>query len=392
MLQTVNSAAVAMGEKITNPVEAVSVLGLDTIKSLVLCLQVFSQSPPSLPTGITLDDLWRHSFAVGQLSRKIARLHTSDARTASDAFTAGLLHRVGQIVLTTNLAKEYADVVAVSREENRLLHEVEKARLGVTSAQIGAYLLGLWGMPLTLIEADALYNEPDWVTAREFSLLTAVHVADVIAQEDRPLADKVPQSKLNREYMKALKLPEKTEGWRKALAGGQFSSGTDPKSEEQGSTRPPKPVSSSQLLKKSGAPPKSPALMWAVIGIVVVAVGLLAWKQFAGKKVAPTGPGSSATANANTGTDTKSDASATSTQPTEPAETPEEAQAIAKGFDALQIQGIIYSANHPVALINGHPCSLGDKIDGIEITAISRTNVLLTYKNHQKAACLEEVA
>jgi HD-like signal output (HDOD) protein len=161
VLQTVNSAAVAMGEKITNPVEAVSVLGLDTIKSLVLCLQVFSQSAPSLPTGITLDDLWRHSFAVAQLSRKIALLETADARVASDAFTAGLLHRVGQIVLTTNLAKEYSEIIAVAREEKQLLHEVEMSRLGVSSAQIGAYLLGLWGMPLTLIEADALYNNPD---------------------------------------------------------------------------------------------------------------------------------------------------------------------------------------------------------------------------------------
>src|SRR5581483_2439354 len=223
LLQTVNSAAAAVGEKITDPVEAISVLGLDTVKSLVLCLQVFNQSNPSAPAAISLDTLWKHSFSVAQLSRKIAMLHTSDARLASDAFTAGLLHRVGQIVLTTNLSKTYADVVNAACAKEQSLHQVENSRLGVTSAQVGAYLLGLWGMPLPLIEAAALYVDPERATATEFSLLTAVHVADVLAQEDAPLAKGLPAPKLSSGYLKALKLPEKSDAWRKALAGGQFS-------------------------------------------------------------------------------------------------------------------------------------------------------------------------
>jgi cytoskeletal protein RodZ len=184
---------------------------------------------------------------------------------------------------------------------------------------------------------------------------------------------------LNREYLKALKLPEKTEVWRKALAGGQFSSS---KEEEQDSSRPPKPVSSSQLLRKSAAP-KSPALMWTAIAIVVIAVGLVAWKQLAGKSEKTEATPAPVAANTNVGADAKSDTK-TPAQPADPVESPAETQAIEAAFDALQIQGIIYSSSRPVALINGHPCSIGDKINSITLTSITPTNVLLTYKSHQK--------
>jgi HD-like signal output (HDOD) protein/CheY-like chemotaxis protein len=378
VLQTVNSAAAAMGEKITNPVEAVSVLGMDTVKSLVLCLQVFNQSAATLPTGITLDDLWRHSFAVAQLSRKITLLQTSNTRMASDAFTAGLLHRVGQIVLTTNLAKEYAEIVRVSREENQLLHEVEKARLGLTSAQIGAYLLGLWGMPLTLIEADALYNEPELVTAREFSLLTAVHVANVLAQEERPLADKVPVSKLSREYLKALKLPEKSEAWKKALAGGQFSDPSAASEEKEPEREGGERGSPPPLRLKTYTPPKKSNLVWAVVAVVVIAAAFVAWKKFVPvmspkASVAPVATVGTATPDAQIGT--------TSNSTPEPAQEP---PSVTEAFDALQIQGIIYSPSRPVALINTKPVSPGDKINGVTISAITRSNVLVTCEGFQR--------
>jgi HD-like signal output (HDOD) protein len=371
VLQTVNSAAAALGEKITNPVEAVSVLGLDTIKSLVLCLQVFSQSAPALPTGITLDDLWRHSFAVGQLSRKIALLQTSDSKLANDAFTAGLLHRVGQIVLTTNMAREYGEIVAAARQEKQPLHDVEIARLGVSSAQVGAYLLGLWGMPLALIEADALYNEPGRVAAREFSLLTAVHVADVLAQEDRPLAEGLSTPHLNREYLRALGLPDKTDLWRKALVGGQFSSPPPPPPPPEGAeTAAP---SQDLARDKSNSPPR-PAMAWLVIAIVVIALGLLAWKRFS-----PSAPPEKTPFAAGDATVSPTPAG----KPEAPVETDADAQAEAAAFDAIKIQGIIYSSSRPVALINGHPVSPGDKIGGVQIIAINASNVVVSYQGRQ---------
>jgi HD-like signal output (HDOD) protein len=168
LLQMVNSAASGLTERITSPEGAVAFLGLDTVKALVLCLQVFNPGPPRETPNLPLHHLWRHSFAVAQLARKLALLHTDDSRISSDAFAAGLLHRIGQILLVTHLACEYGPILMRAREQHHLLSDEELAHLGVNSNQVGAYLLGLWGMPVPLVEAVALYPTPSLANNREF--------------------------------------------------------------------------------------------------------------------------------------------------------------------------------------------------------------------------------
>ncbi|HWD19535.1 MAG TPA: HDOD domain-containing protein [Verrucomicrobiae bacterium] len=366
ILQTVNSAAAAVGEKITDPIDAVSVLGLDTVKSLVLCLQVFNPSASAPTTGITLDALWRHSFDVAQLSRKIALRYTSDARVASDAFTAGLLHRVGQIVLTTNMAKEYGDIVNEACAEKRPLHEVELEKLGVASAQVGAYLLGLWGMPWPLVEAAALYIEPSRSTGREFSLLTAVHVADALTQEEKPLAEGLPIPKLDRSYLKALKLPEKPDAWRKDLAGGQMTAPVRP--DEPAPKPKPRPAKTS-----SDAP--RPTMAWIAVAALVAAIGLGAWKWYSTPKEQRKIPFLAATPKQESTPDPK-----TAT----PAETTPDAAPDTSALDSIKIQAVIYSAKKPVALINGNPVSPGDRVNGVLISAITSSNVVLSIQGQQR--------
>jgi cytoskeletal protein RodZ len=174
-----------------------------------------------------------------------------------------------------------------------------------------------------------------------------------------------------------LKLPEKSEVWRKALAGGQFSSPQPaPEEKEEAAAS-----STTSLRTKPKGPPKNPALVWVTVAIVVLAVGLGVWKQFSARhephEISPTAP--TGALESEPKTDAKADAPATA-----PVETEAETQAIAAAFDAIQIQGIIYSANRPVALINGHPVSPGDKIDGVTISAINASNVVLTYQGHKK--------
>lgn len=374
LLQTVNSAAAAVGEKITDPVEAVSVLGLDTVKSLVLCLQVFGQSNGAAPAAISLDTLWKHSFHVAQSSRKIAMLHTSDVRVASDAFTAGLLHRVGQIVLTKNMAKSYADIVNTACSKEQPLHTVENSRLGVTSAQVGAYLLGLWGMPLPLIEAAALYADPERATATEFSLLTAVHVADVLAQEDEPLAKGLPTPKLSRSYLRALGLPEKSDAWRKALAGGQFSAAPPPAEtppEERPEPAPARPRPRSRPRADSGGR----SYGWLAMLCVLAVAGYFGWQWYSGRLRSTTKPKSESPS-------AKSAEAAPAPSAAEPA-TASDSQADSVGdgspIETLSVTAIVYSPSKPVALINGHPVSPGDKVNGVTIEAITKTNVTVSY-------------
>jgi len=106
LLQMVNSTLFGLSEKVTDPVHAVSLLGVETVNSLVLCLQVFSQGDEAKQAGLSFEQLWDHSFLVAKWAREIALIESNDAQMANDAFTAGLLHDVGRIVLASNLPRE----------------------------------------------------------------------------------------------------------------------------------------------------------------------------------------------------------------------------------------------------------------------------------------------
>jgi HD-like signal output (HDOD) protein len=138
LLQMVNSPACGLAEKITSPGDAVSMLGVETVKSLVLCLQLFAQSAPAEGASLSLDQLWHDSFLVAKLAAKVVLRCIGSERMASEAYTAGLLHNIGQIVLATNLSREYSSVVETARSLKCPLQEAELKLMGVTSNQVGA--------------------------------------------------------------------------------------------------------------------------------------------------------------------------------------------------------------------------------------------------------------
>jgi HD-like signal output (HDOD) protein len=87
------------------------------------------------PAGFSLDVLQRHSLRTGRLARQFL----SDPRQADDAFTAGVLHDIGKIVLAISLPDRFADITRAVLEHKRPFHLVEADELGVTHAEIGAY-------------------------------------------------------------------------------------------------------------------------------------------------------------------------------------------------------------------------------------------------------------
>jgi putative nucleotidyltransferase with HDIG domain len=217
LLQMVNSAAFALALKITDPVDAVSHLGMETVKSLVLCLQVFTDDESFKQSGMSMEELWEHSLKVAKTAHQIMLQLTSAPRLANDAFTAGLLHDIGRIVLATNLPKVYGDILKSSREGGIPLHIEEIRAFGINHTQVGAYLLGVWGLPVGFVEAAALHHAPSHTDTTEISLLTAVHVANVLAYTDPPLENEIPPPSLDTEYLAKLGLPVELAGWKEFL-------------------------------------------------------------------------------------------------------------------------------------------------------------------------------
>jgi HD-like signal output (HDOD) protein/CheY-like chemotaxis protein len=212
ILQLVNSAFFGLPQPISSPAEAVMYLGLATVRSLVLSLQVFSQfQNPSL-TGFSLDALANHCWITAVLARRVARAQRADDKTMDQCFLAGLLHDVGRIILATGLPEQYARVWNGARQQHLPLWQAEKAEFGATHAEVGAYLLGLWGLPNPVIEAVALQHCPATCLVQEFSPLLAVHVASAFAHEKN--GDPPESICIDMDYLTRLGLADRLTNWR----------------------------------------------------------------------------------------------------------------------------------------------------------------------------------
>src|SRR5687767_155455 len=92
ILKLVNSAFFGVRRTISNPVEAVSLLGLETLMSLALTIQIFSQLDQTEMYNFSPAALWSHSLRVGAFAKRIAQTEEMEPGVVTDSFTAGLLH------------------------------------------------------------------------------------------------------------------------------------------------------------------------------------------------------------------------------------------------------------------------------------------------------------
>jgi HD-like signal output (HDOD) protein len=183
MLQLVNSAFFASAREVTDMLDAAMILGSERIKSLVLLAGVFSQYSEAEGISPSIAALLAHSIRVGIYSRAIALAVTKNAEIAEAAFTAGVLHDVGKIVLAGNMPERYLEVSALRASKELSAKEAEMEVFGATHDHVGACLLAAWGLPLAILEALAWHHEPERSSERTFCLLAAVHAANAFAHE-----------------------------------------------------------------------------------------------------------------------------------------------------------------------------------------------------------------
>lgn len=179
VLQLANSSFFGAREEITNVRQATVNLGSQAILDLVLScgvFEVFGSGPG--PAGLSLEGEQRHALLVGRIARRLV----TEERAAEDAFLTGMLHDVGRLVLATRLPERFDLVHRAAPRSNLPRHALELRVLGVTHADVGAYLLGLWGMPYQVVDAVARHHSLDGPRSAS-GLLTAVHVADDLARE-----------------------------------------------------------------------------------------------------------------------------------------------------------------------------------------------------------------
>lgn len=178
VLHLVNSAFFGLTSQVASPARAVSLLGLDTVRALVLTVGIFDQFKFSGAELAQLEHIYSHSLSVGALAHKYAVELGLAKQMASDALLAGILHDVGKPVMMLQYSGDYQRARELAKSESISFHQAEREILGVTHAEIGAYLISLWGESDVIAEAVAFHHEPSLCVNSDISALTAVHIAN----------------------------------------------------------------------------------------------------------------------------------------------------------------------------------------------------------------------
>jgi HD-like signal output (HDOD) protein/ActR/RegA family two-component response regulator len=207
VLQITNSAFFRLRKPMVRIKDAVTYLGFATVRNLVLSAEIFSQwrGPEGL-SEVDPERLQNHA----QCAAAACKALSGGRASADDAWLAGLLHDIGYWILIQECPKELGLAIELARAEGLPLVECERRITGASHAEIGAYLLGLWGLPYSIIEAVALHHTPGSVAPHGYDLVGALAVSHALldaANAHGILAAAPPDQGVNAEYLASLQAP-----------------------------------------------------------------------------------------------------------------------------------------------------------------------------------------
>ena len=217
ILQLVNSAFFGIGQPIDDIQQATVFLGIENLKSLVLIVGVSEESFGSIVHEFDMDLYSRHSIRVGSISQELTKALGWAGKECQAAFTAGLLHDIGKLVMVTHFSTRYSSVheFRMQTPDTEHTQDLESDRFGLNHAEIGAALIGIWGIPPSIVNAVAYHHKPQEDAETGISLSTIVHIANALAlhnhqEEEGSVFD---SSLLNQKHIRSLGLENQVIEW-----------------------------------------------------------------------------------------------------------------------------------------------------------------------------------
>ncbi len=185
VLQLVNSSFFGMARHISSAREAVVMLGIDIVKTLVLGLEVFSKVSSSALSVIPLEKVHDHGVNAGGIATSIATMEHMEKEDIDNAAIAGILHDLGKLILVEHFPDQYRQVIEIVKQDKLPVFQAETKIFGVSHAEVGAYLMGLWAFPDSVVEAVAYHHCPGEAVCDHFDLCGVIHVADIIEYHEQ---------------------------------------------------------------------------------------------------------------------------------------------------------------------------------------------------------------
>ncbi len=194
MLQIVNSSFFGLRTKITNPVDAVLMLGLNTVKSLVLSIKIFKKLSANISERIATK-LWNHSINVATNNKKIAKHEGIAKKQQYDYFSAGMFLDLGKLFFLAYFPREYELVLNLMEEKGIKQHKAEEEIFGSNNFQVGAYLMSIWGLPGSLVFPCAFNLDYHKHLDGKFNSILSLYFANLFTEENYDLNDELKKIK-----------------------------------------------------------------------------------------------------------------------------------------------------------------------------------------------------
>jgi HD-like signal output (HDOD) protein/ActR/RegA family two-component response regulator len=206
VLQIVNSGFFRTARRITNIEQAVAYLGLNLVRSVLISADVFSKLPEVPRGAVSLSVIQAHASRCAA----VAALLVTDPLLSNDTVLAALTHDIGYWVLAHGCRNELLEARRLAEEASIALDQAERQVLGASHAEIGAYLLGIWGFPGTIVEAVAYHHSPSRVAPQRFDSLAALCIAHALSEPTECQAFAglaIPHSEVAADYVASVNAP-----------------------------------------------------------------------------------------------------------------------------------------------------------------------------------------
>ena len=215
VMQLANSAFFGRSQEVATIPHAVSYLGVDVLKHLVVTAEIFRAFQPRRNIdGFSMDRIQSHSHLVAMIAAQLP-LPKSVVPVAA---VAALLHDAGKLVMASRLPLECERIRRLTTGGHVSFLAAEERVLGASHVEIGAYLLGLWGLPAPVVSAVARHHRPAVEEGDDprFGAPAAVYFANLLAHEREPASargtcDDMPS--IDQEYLRALGMENEIAAW-----------------------------------------------------------------------------------------------------------------------------------------------------------------------------------
>ncbi len=186
VLKLINSAYYGLQNKVTSLVTAIIMLGMNTIKNLALSTAVLgNMKRKSSFKSLNVDGFWRHSIAVGVLSKLIAEKIGVPAARREEYFIGGLLHDIGKIPLNELFEESYMKVIRTADLKKATLLDMEREIIGITHTEVGKMIAEKWNLTEETLECLLHHHDPNMSSEQNYKLVASVYAANIYCNENQ---------------------------------------------------------------------------------------------------------------------------------------------------------------------------------------------------------------